>query len=316
MANLRHLDPRWGKLIRAGTDTVEDVGDEARRDWERAAGEVLRRARRLPPEAPDDAVWSALAQTTVEGITVPPLGVPSADGTFALPRPVPPGRGWDVRVLIRDPDPGRAATSALADLEGGAHVAVDHARSIGNSAGRPPGRAGRTCSWMPPRWSSRALATSTTRRRRGRSPACSRSEVARPRRGPRSARIPWVAPSANLSIPRQDWTGCRRSPHWPASWASGRSSPTGRRRTPPARATRPSSATRWRAPRRTCVGSPAPACGREMLCRCCTVDSRRRTTSSPPSRNSARRGSCGAGWPSSPGSPTSISSCTRPRRGR
>ena len=100
-------------------------------EWERAAAAVLRKARRLPEDAPDSAVWDALTHTTLDGIRVPPLGTPAlVDG---LPPTGAPGEapftrgrsgerpedGWDVRSHLGGVDPKRANEEALLDLAGG-----------------------------------------------------------------------------------------------------------------------------------------------------------------------------------------------------
>ncbi len=95
------------------------ASDEAQREWERAAAAVLRRSRRLAADAPDHDALAVLSHTTVEGIVIPALGAPGSTAP-GWARPVAPERGWDVRALLADPDAARAATAALADLEGGA----------------------------------------------------------------------------------------------------------------------------------------------------------------------------------------------------
>jgi methylmalonyl-CoA mutase len=109
-------------------------GDESA--WAAAAATVLRKAGRLPADAPDAAVWDRLARHTVEGVTVPPLGTPTrsaalptaaalAAGPGVAPflrgsaEPAGAAGGWDVRSLIADPDPISANRAALADLAGG-----------------------------------------------------------------------------------------------------------------------------------------------------------------------------------------------------
>ena len=106
-------------------------GAHDRAAWERAAADVLRKAGRLAPTDPDDLVWRTLTRTTLDGIEVPPLSTP--DDVRGLPDTGLPGHppytrgstatpspdGWDVRAHLAEPDPGRAAADALADLEGG-----------------------------------------------------------------------------------------------------------------------------------------------------------------------------------------------------
>ena len=107
------------------------------RDWLTAAAVVLRRTGRLTPDDPDDRVLELLRRTTIEGLVIPVLGTASAG---SLPEPGVPGRppflrgeipslgpgapmidrhGWDIRSLLRDPDPTAAAAAALSDFEGG-----------------------------------------------------------------------------------------------------------------------------------------------------------------------------------------------------
>ena len=100
-------------------------------EWEQAAAAVLRKARRLPEDAPDSAVWAALTHTTLDGIAVPPLGTPAmAEG---LPPTGAPGEapftrgrsgerpedGWDVRSHLGGLESKRANEEALLDLANG-----------------------------------------------------------------------------------------------------------------------------------------------------------------------------------------------------
>jgi methylmalonyl-CoA mutase len=119
------LQPDQGALRLAAPED-----DWSRADWEKAAAGVLRKARRLTADDPDDAVWRALTRTTYDGIEVPPLGTP--EGTIpAVPRPTRAG-AWDVRVRAVD------GTDVLDELERGAtslwvlaeHVAADSLASF------------------------------------------------------------------------------------------------------------------------------------------------------------------------------------------
>ena len=90
-------------------------------EWEKLAAAVLRKARRLGEDDPDDAVWGELTHSTLDGIDIPPLGTPAL--VADLPDPVRPparGDGWDVRALLADPDAAASNASALTDLENGA----------------------------------------------------------------------------------------------------------------------------------------------------------------------------------------------------
>ncbi|SDO20024.1 heterodimeric methylmalonyl-CoA mutase small subunit [Nakamurella panacisegetis] len=103
--------------------------------WESQAAAVLRRARRLPADAPDEAVWATLTRTTVEGIPVPPLGLPGPAPSVDDGRRNGPSGGWQIRAAVVDSDPDRAADTALAEWQddsdslwiriGGAGVAPD-----------------------------------------------------------------------------------------------------------------------------------------------------------------------------------------------
>jgi methylmalonyl-CoA mutase len=89
-------------------------------EWEQAAAAVLRKARRLSDDDPDDAVWAKLTRTTLDGIGISPLGTPAL--VADLPDPVRPparGDGWDVRALLADPDAKASHAAALTDLENG-----------------------------------------------------------------------------------------------------------------------------------------------------------------------------------------------------
>ncbi len=90
-------------------------------EWEHAAAAVLRKARRLTDDDPDEAVWAKLTRTTIDGIGISPLGTPAL--VADLPEPVRPparGDGWDVRALLVDPDARASNAAALTDLENGA----------------------------------------------------------------------------------------------------------------------------------------------------------------------------------------------------
>lgn len=100
-------------------------------EWEKAAADVLRKARKLDADADDDGVWGALSTVTLDGITVPPLGIPSASAPFAhneLPGQAPYTRGataarpdnqWDIRAKFADSDNDRTREHITTDLENG-----------------------------------------------------------------------------------------------------------------------------------------------------------------------------------------------------
>lgn len=101
--------------------SLAEGSQHTREDWERAAAAVLRKARRLDEDAPDQDVWDALTRTTLDGLRVPPLGTPEL--VADLPAPVrPPARdaGWDVRTWLADADAARGNAALLTDLENGA----------------------------------------------------------------------------------------------------------------------------------------------------------------------------------------------------
>jgi methylmalonyl-CoA mutase len=106
---------------------VEHTQDE----WEAATAAVLRKARKLSEEAPNSDAWTALATTTLDGISVTPLGTPAL--TADLPAAGLPGQapftrgasasreleGWDVRAWFTDTDVERTKADVLTDLENG-----------------------------------------------------------------------------------------------------------------------------------------------------------------------------------------------------
>ncbi|WP_201299582.1 methylmalonyl-CoA mutase family protein [Aeromicrobium sp. 9AM] len=109
------------------SEGLEHTQDE----WEQATAAVLRKARKLADDAPDSEVWSKLATTTLDGITVTPLGTPDltrdvADGGLPGQAPFTRGSaaaseldGWDVRAWFADPDAERTAKDVVTDLENG-----------------------------------------------------------------------------------------------------------------------------------------------------------------------------------------------------
>ncbi|HEX3296253.1 MAG TPA: methylmalonyl-CoA mutase family protein, partial [Nocardioides sp.] len=120
------LQPEHGSLRLAAPED-----DWSRADWEKAAAAALRKSRRLRDDDPDDAVWSALARTTYDGITIPPLGIPDLlDDLATSGRPTRAG-GWDVRTrtsgdsaaAVRDLESGATSLWLLAD-EAGADLAA------------------------------------------------------------------------------------------------------------------------------------------------------------------------------------------------
>jgi methylmalonyl-CoA mutase len=82
------------------------------------AGEDAWRA--LVEKTLKDKPFESLRKSTVEGLPIDPL-YHGAEQPVAFPaRPYRPDRPWDVRALSAHPDPARANSELLADLEGGA----------------------------------------------------------------------------------------------------------------------------------------------------------------------------------------------------
>lgn len=100
-------------------------------EWEAATAAVLRKSRRLAEDAPDSDVWGALTTRTLDGIAVPPLGIPEHAAGLpdaGLPGQAPFTRGtavarpegaWDIRAQFGDPDPVRTAQHLATDLDNG-----------------------------------------------------------------------------------------------------------------------------------------------------------------------------------------------------
>jgi methylmalonyl-CoA mutase len=109
------LEPEQGTLDLAAPEDRHDRGE-----WEAAAAAVLRKARRLTDDDPDEAAWARLTRSTLDGIAVTPLGTPGdLDALVTAGRPTRVG-GWDVRAQLAVGDDARADNETLlADLEGG-----------------------------------------------------------------------------------------------------------------------------------------------------------------------------------------------------
>lgn len=99
-------------------------------EWEKATAAVLRKTRRLAEDAPDTDVWSALTTTTLDGLSITPLG--TADLVADVPETGLPGEapytrgsgtadpeleGWDVRGWFTDP--ATRAEDLTTELENG-----------------------------------------------------------------------------------------------------------------------------------------------------------------------------------------------------
>jgi methylmalonyl-CoA mutase len=100
-------------------------------DWESATAAVLRKSRKLAEDAPDHDVWDLLAQETLDGLSLTPLGTPALVADLddpGLPGEAPFTRGttatrelegWDVRGWFTDPDVDVTAQHVVTDLENG-----------------------------------------------------------------------------------------------------------------------------------------------------------------------------------------------------
>ena len=98
---------------------LESGPAHTRADWEKLAAGVLRKARRLADDDPDDRVETLLSQATLDGIAVAPLGTSeSVAGLHTAGRPTRAGE-WDVRALFADPDVAATAGDIATDLDNG-----------------------------------------------------------------------------------------------------------------------------------------------------------------------------------------------------
>ncbi len=89
-------------------------------DWEKATADVLRKSRRLRDDDADSLVWERLARTTLDGISVAPIGQRAdLDGLATSGRPTRTG-DWDNRTPLAGGDAKTLNEAVLADLENGA----------------------------------------------------------------------------------------------------------------------------------------------------------------------------------------------------
>lgn len=80
---------------------------------------MLRKSGRLTDEDADAAVWTKLARTTLDGISVAPIGTPAdLEGLVTAGRPTREG-AWDIRAQYDGPDAKAVNEAVLADLNGG-----------------------------------------------------------------------------------------------------------------------------------------------------------------------------------------------------
>jgi methylmalonyl-CoA mutase len=125
-------DPSTPPVIPTPADVPLSKGlEHTQEEWEKAAAAVLRKSRRLADDAADSEAWAVLATTTLDGISVSPLGTPALVADLpdtGLPGQAPFTRGatatreldgWDVRAWFADPDAERTARDVVTDLENG-----------------------------------------------------------------------------------------------------------------------------------------------------------------------------------------------------
>ncbi len=80
---------------------------------------MLRKSGRLTDEDADAAVWTKLARTTLDGISVAPIGTPAdLEGLVTAGRPTREG-AWDIRAQYDGSDAKAVNEAILADLNGG-----------------------------------------------------------------------------------------------------------------------------------------------------------------------------------------------------
>jgi methylmalonyl-CoA mutase len=122
-----HMSSVPGPIEVSLADGVDHTLDE----WEQATAAVLRKSRRLAEDAPAQDVWKVLATSTLDGISVTPLGTAALTADLAdigLPGQAPFTRGstatreldgWDVRAWFADPDVERTKKDVVTDIENG-----------------------------------------------------------------------------------------------------------------------------------------------------------------------------------------------------
>ena len=89
-------------------------------DWEKATADVLRKTRKLSDGDADSLVWERLARTTLDGISVAPIGqAADLDGLTTSGRPSRTG-DWGNRTALAGGDAKALNEAVLADLENGA----------------------------------------------------------------------------------------------------------------------------------------------------------------------------------------------------
>ncbi len=118
LAEPEELEPDQGSLDLSAPEDRR-ARAEGKAEWEAAAAAVLRKARRLTDDDPDDLVWDKLTRTTLDGIGITPLGTPELlDGLVTEGRPTRAGE-WDIRTHLAVTDAKTDNETLLTDLEGG-----------------------------------------------------------------------------------------------------------------------------------------------------------------------------------------------------
>ena len=108
------FEPEQGSLQLASPDDDASVAD-----WEKATAAVLRKARRLRDDDPDDLVWDTLTRTTLDGIAVAPIGSRAqAEHATTSGRPTRAG-DWDIRAQVTVVDAKVTNEAVLVDLDNG-----------------------------------------------------------------------------------------------------------------------------------------------------------------------------------------------------
>lgn len=90
-----------------------------------------------------EAPFESLEKATVEGLPIEPLYAQATRPAIA-PRTLDPDRHWDIRTLVAHPDPARANSEVLRDLEGNAAsviVRIDPSGRAGVAVGSAAGLA-------------------------------------------------------------------------------------------------------------------------------------------------------------------------------
>ena len=223
LAEPEELEPEQGTLDLAAPEDRHD-----RAEWEAAAAAVLRKARRLGEDDPDDLVWERLTRTTLDGIGVTPLGTPEQlEGLVSAGRPTRLAE-WDIRAHLRVGDAKADNQTLLTDLEGGVSSLWLEADEDTRWATLLDGVL---LDLAPVVLQTTEAGARSFLEYAARPSTCTRRPISASRPAP---------PPAS-------------SPSWPGRPACGSSSSTRPRSTTAARPTSRSSPTRWPSGRRTCA---------------------------------------------------------------